>query len=243
MNGPRSPLLGREKRASWRRPRRRDASVSIAKGCLAGARTGWSGIVSSISFARSIDSMFGNWGISSTRFGIVHPAPPMHNCLGINGHTAARQGDFHEVLITWRVSEFIRLYRAKSYVGSQRNAESVKSTGRARVFQQRRHSCTTTLTRPSIWVLSHSTTLMAGASSDHGNTLSWAAPPTKTQACFVESRRMVCSGIDFSGVLIWSPYIGAEQYWPRHFIFRQMRPLVLPGAVLSLFGVPIPTRG
>ena len=48
---------------------------------------------------------------------------------------------FTRFWITWRVSEFIRLCRAKSYVGSQRNAESVNSTGRARLFQQRRHSC------------------------------------------------------------------------------------------------------
>lgn len=45
---------------------------------------------------------------------------------------------------------------------------------------------------------------MAGASSDHGNGLSWAAPPTSTQACLVESRRMVCCETDFSAVLIRS---------------------------------------
>src|SRR5438128_9087955 len=70
------------------------------------------------------------------------------------------------------------------------------------------YNSTTTLTRPSIWVLSHNTTLMAGASSDHGNALPWAAPPTKTQACFVKSRRMVRSGIDSSDAFMRSP-----QYW------------------------------
>jgi hypothetical protein len=53
---------------------------------------------------------------------------------------------------------------------------------------------------------------MAGASSNHANVQPWAAPPTGTQACFLESRRMVRSGIDSSGALIGPPYIGAEQH-------------------------------
>jgi len=59
-------------------------------------------------------------------------------------------------------------------------------------------------------VVSHGTTLMAGASSDHGNALQWLGAADQHPGMLCDMAAMVRSGMDSSGALIRSSYMGAE---------------------------------